>query len=546
MKRLTLWLLCLGSLFVNAAAWAGGTDSLRYLPVQDGGRIKPYDTFARESLELIHGKTKFKGKDALEVVTTWMVIPDSWEQIELLELRQSGLRQALNLDPKRILYTPAEILGHERLPVVIQELRSARERGEKLNPYFQAVQRLENQLSLFQAIKAGIAVRLVPQTSSDTWLAANELPDELKQKFGQMLTQFVQTINGQSEGEAEAGKALEDAVQDFVAAARTIVPDQYASDMAIKTEVHYNRFHPFKWAWIFYLLAAIGFVAFLVSDKTRWTRMGWIFLSLGMVLHTYGMALRSYLSGRPPVTNMYETVVWVPWGVLLFAAVLYRFQRKVFLPLAACVVAIMCLILTDLAPTVLDDSIQPLEPVLRSTFWLSTHVLIISISYAAFFLAFALGDWVLFMYLRDESKYAKEIASTVNAIYRSIQIGVVLLAAGTILGGVWAAYSWGRFWGWDPKETWAFIALMGYLALLHGRLAGLVKNFGMAAGAVVSFSLVIMAWYGVNFVLGAGLHSYGFGAGGVEWVSGFVALHLIYVVFAATVRRSRLKGSKVV
>ncbi|MCB0379328.1 MAG: cytochrome c biogenesis protein CcsA [Bdellovibrionales bacterium] len=110
------------------------------------------------------------------------------------------------------------------------------------------------------------------------------------------------------------------------------------------------------------------------------------------------------------------------------------------------------------------------------------------------------------------------------------------MAAGTILGGVWADYSWGRFWGWDPKETWAFIALMGYLALLHARLVGWVKDFGILAGSVVSFSLVIMAWYGVNFVLGAGLHSYGFGAGGVEYVSAFVGLHIIYVVYAIFIK----------
>jgi ABC-type transport system involved in cytochrome c biogenesis permease subunit len=173
---------------------------------------------------------------------------------------------------------------------------------------------------------------------------------------------------------------------------------------------------------------------------------------------------------------------------------------------------------------------------------LSTHVTIITISYAAFFLAFALGDVLLFFYLKDEKKYAKEIQAGCQSIYRSMQIGVVLLAAGTILGGIWADYSWGRFWGWDPKETWALIALLGYLAVLHGRLTGWVKNFELAAGAIVMFSLVIMAWYGVNFVLGAGLHSYGFGAGGVEYVTAFVVVHLLYVVYVSTVRYGRQKS----
>jgi ABC-type transport system involved in cytochrome c biogenesis permease subunit len=114
-----------------------------------------------------------------------------------------------------------------------------------------------------------------------------------------------------------------------------------------------------------------------------------------------------------------------------------------------------------------------------------------------------------------------------------VQVGVLLLTAGTILGGVWADYSWGRFWGWDPKETWALIADLGYLAVLHGRFSGWLRTFGSLASSVVCFTGVVMAWYGVNFVLGVGLHSYGFGGGGVHYVTAIVVLQLLYVGFAA-------------
>ena len=157
------------------------------------------------------------------------------------------------------------------------------------------------------------------------------------------------------------------------------------------------------------------------------------------------------------------------------------------------------------------------------------YVLTITISYAAFFLAFALGDLGLFYILKEKSPSPEKIRAIVLAIYRAMQIGVAFLAPGIILGGVWADYSWGRFWGWDPKETWALIALLGYLAVLHAKIGGIIKEFGMIITAVVSFSLVIMAWYGVNFVLGAGLHSYGFGAGGVEYVAAFIGVHFILV-----------------
>ena len=125
-------------------------------------------------------------------------------------------------------------------------------------------------------------------------------------------------------------------------------------------------------------------------------------------------------------------------------------------------------------------------------------------------------------------------------LYRVLQLGVILLAAGTILGGVWANYSWGRFWGWDPKETWALIALLCYILTLHGRLAGWWTQFGLVVASVVCFLAVLMAWYGVNFVLGKGLHSYGFGLGGETYVVSFVIADLLFVAFAIW----RYRGTK--
>ena len=178
---------------------------------------------------------------------------------------------------------------------------------------------------------------------------------------------------------------------------------------------------------------------------------------------------------------------------------------------------------------------------MRSNFWLSTHVLVITMSYAAFFLAFVLGDVSLFFFLKNEERYKKTITQYHRAIKLCFQIGVVLLAGGTILGGIWADYSWGRFWGWDPKETWALISLLAYLALLHGTLVGWVREFGTALGAVVLFFFIVMTWYGVNFVLGQGLHSYGFGSGGIEYVTSFCLLHVGYVLLVSFMRQKRLR-----
>ena len=157
-------------------------------------------------------------------------------------------------------------------------------------------------------------------------------------------------------------------------------------------------------------------------------------------------------------------------------------------------------------------------------------------------LAFGLGDIGLIYYVIDAEKHKETIQKLTTGVYRSMQIGVAFITPGIILGGIWADYSWGRFWGWDPKETWALIVLLGYIVVLHARLVGWLKNFGTLASGVISFSLVIMAWYGVNFVLGAGLHSYGFGAGGIEYVSVFVLLHILFVIYAFFVQKNLKKA----
>lgn len=533
MKSLILAL----SLLTGPLALADVGKPLESLPIQDAGRVKPFATFAQESLQLIYGKKTYEGKSATEVVFTWLLIPDHWMDQPVIEVRHAGLKEALKVDTPEKYMSAQSLFTNPRITLLFQELQNHRNRGEKLNPYYQAVQRLENQLATFQAIRTGRALRFAPSPDSDHWKSVPELDGELREGFSAIGKGFVDSISAAPSGQKPTAlPEFEQAVENFKAKAAAQAPDKYADFNRIKWELHLNTFHPFKWAWIAYLLGLICMFAAASFSSTNANRAMWVFLLIGFALHTYGMGLRSYLSGRPPVTNMYETVVWVPWGSVLFGLILERLQKNRILLACASTVAVFCLILTDLAPQILDASLQPLEPVLRSTFWLSTHVLIITISYAAFFLAFAVGDLLLYYYLKDEKKYAKQIAQGTQSIYRSLQIGVVLLAFGIILGGIWADYSWGRFWGWDPKETWALIALLGYLALLHGRLIGMIRAFGLAAGSVVAFSLVIMAWYGVNMVLGAGLHTYGFGAGGVEYVSAFVIAHLLWVIYVSAVR----------
>jgi len=250
------------------------------------------------------------------------------------------------------------------------------------------------------------------------------------------------------------------------------------------------------------------------------------------------------ISGRPPVTNMYETVVWVALMSAAFALVLELIYRKKVIVLAGSIVATIALVLADTLPVVLDPALRPLNPVLRSNFWLTIHVITIVSSYAAGTLAWGLGNISLTMIV-----FGKGSRETVKLLgqftYRALQLAVLLLAAGTFLGGWWAAYSWGRFWGWDPKETGALIALVCYVIPLHMRFIGWVKDFGLAVAAVLCYAAIVMSWYGVNFVLGAGLHSYGFGGGGPWWVfwAGLINIEYVLVCSLLYLNKTRVPAS---
>lgn len=566
----------------SAVSFAGGDDSkagmeaLQRLPIQDAGRIKPFETFARETLQMVYGRTAYqpipkegegatkdlRPRPALEIIMTWFLAPEFWDAQPIIEMKMTALKEALNLDKTRDRFAPRELFSNDRIGLVFQDLASYRETKAKLNPYYQSVARLENQLGVYQAVKDASIMRVVPPAVKteaapadpnlpkvpDRWRSVRELDGPLKEKFTIVAKAFIRALpRPEGAPDVSEGPTLLQAVEDFQAGARAENAALYPDGKDIALEVHYEEMHPFRVAWILYVLSAIVMgIAWHRENRQggkQLARASWALALLAFAIHTYGFGVRMYLTGRPPVSNMYESVIWVSWGTMLFAFFFEWKQKAHFILLAGAVVSTICNIVADGVPHVLDASLQPLEPVLRSNLWLTIHVLTISISYSAYFLAWSLGNIGLGFVIRGDGASSPRVESLTVAIYRCMQVGVVLLAAGTILGGVWADYSWGRFWGWDPKETWALIALLGYLALLHARLSGWVKNIGMLVGAVASFNLVIMAWYGVNFVLGAGLHSYGFGAGGVEYVTGFVLLNMAFVGYAYSLNRARLAAA---
>jgi ABC-type transport system involved in cytochrome c biogenesis permease subunit len=517
-------------------------EPLRSLAVQDGGRVKPFDTFARETARRVTGAKPFgfqkvMGLDPVEWMLSMMADPDRWRhEPGLIRVTHVGLREAAQLPADKDRYSWDELSRHAGLATAMEKVHEKvrQDREAKLDPIEREVSNLEDTLGILDSIFTMSGVRVVPHPTDPrgTWFSLRDLDDSDAAPIMTIRTLRDALLRFAKDGDREHIGPAASALSRRLAA---MAPDTYPAAKDLKLEVHYNTFKPFRLAWLLYLT---GFLSLLASlglrgGGTALGRLGIGSCVAAFVVHAYGMVIRSMISGRPPVTNMYESVIWVAWGAMLFALIFEGIYRVRYFAACASAVTVISLILADNVP-ILDGAIDPLVPVLRDNMWLTIHVLTITLSYAAFFLGMAIAHVNLALYFFAPQR--KDLLSRMSLfLYRCLQVGVLLGAAGTLLGGWWASYSWGRFWGWDAKETSIFVALMFYLAILHGRMVGLLRDFGTAVAGVLGFLGVLWAWYGVNFVLGVGLHSYGFGSGGYAYVGSFVGFELL-VVAAAMVR----------
>jgi len=525
--------------FAASACWASETFDLRLLrtiPVQDQGRVKPFDTFARESVQTITGRNSFNGKDPIETLLTWVAHPEKAIHEPLILSRYEPLNKKVGIVPEKGHVSPDRLVNLPEFKEYLKTIMMKDQEGESLNPMEKEASALFNRLDLFQRILSGAALTFFPEPNQGKWAALNTLRDpKLSDLFKTLLNALI----------AQRPQEFIAASQPFSSALREkgeAVAD-YPSERMMNLEVTFNQIRPFQKAWILFL-AAFLLVLLSLALQGRLLYLAAVAVSLiGVLLSIYGFVARCLIAGRPPVSNMYESVIWVSFGAVIFALIFEAIYKSRYFLLSGLAGATIGLVLADNLPNSLSANINPLVPVLRSNFWLTIHVLTITLSYAAFLLATGVAQVAIGFYaFKRESQ--ETIRSLNLFLYRAIQVGVVLLAAGTILGGVWANYSWGRFWGWDPKEVWALIALLGYLAILHGRYAGWLEGFGVAVASVLAFLLILMAWYGVNFVLGVGLHSYGFSSGGFTGVMVFVGVQLAWILFAMMKHKMQEVGER--
>lgn len=282
----------------------------------------------------------------------------------------------------------------------------------------------------------------------------------------------------------------------------------YPSLMQIGLEQIYYRYPFIPLAILLYACGCFSLSLGWRQESKAWKLWGMRFIYTAFGLHTLILAMRCFILQRPPVSNMFETVVYVPWIAMTIGIFMQLILKSRAILFASSFASLILLALLQAAD--IDPHLENVQAVLNSQYWLIIHVMLVVGSYGAFVLSGILGH----AYLIGASVSQETVLKTPKLILQTMYIGVAMLVAGTLLGGVWAAESWGRFWDWDPKESWAFISICIYLIWIHAYNFRFIHDFGLAVGSIIGLAAISFTWYGVNYILGTGLHSYGFGNGG--------------------------------
>ena len=484
------------------------TKELETFPTQAGGREKPLYVLATETVKYMTGSDKIGDLSATEAFCK-LSLKAFGMPIELpvmIKVDHVDVRKTLGMTEDQTTIPVKEL---EAKADAIQE---ALQQQKENNSYKKELIKVEGRLNTYRAI-----------TNARAWSVPVKEGNKISfLPIGEFLTQS-RVESAQGKGQNPVKYLFSQAKSDFL----SVKGDGYL------LELQYFKWNLSVWALLSSLLAIILFVVM----KNRIPGTVFTVLSIGMQITA--MVMRVMISGRAPVTNMYETVMFSCFGALIISCVIFLVRREILFILAGLAINVLGLFMMKFANGMLDEHISPLVPVLRDNFWLSTHVTTVILSYAALALSWMLANSLL-LRSRFKTVSSAEYRYGVDLIYTCIKVGVVMLSAGVILGGVWADYSWGRFWGWDPKETWSLIVLLVYMAILHGKYTSWIppKRFvPLVAGA---FMTVMMAWFGVNYILASGLHSYGFSEGGAIFLGSFFLIQIL-ILIGCTVRIDQQK-----
>ncbi len=536
---------------LNAGTASAGSSELDAIPEMDravlddfsklwiqgmDGRIEPVSTLASEMLRKVSRQSSFEGRSPEEVMLGLHLHPELWRNVPLVKVSDSRVQSLLNVTEGRIPLTAffdeqGQYKLLEQVKAAFNKMPASRSTLEK------EIINLDERVNIcFMVVNGDMFTFFPGANKSDKWYFAGSSPVGLPKADSLFVNRGFQLFQESLEGKGDIGSRQ---ILASIAAYQAKYGSAYLpSDSRKEVEIFYNKINPFKRVFPMYLL--VGFILLIVlfvnifrqKVVSQKTRIGFtIVLGIGFLIHTIGLGLRWYVSGHAPWSNGYESMVYVAWASMLAGVI---FGRKY--PMVLATGAMLSGIILFVAHlNWMNPEITHLVPVLNS-YWLMIHVAIITASYGFIGLSAFIGLMVLILYTISNPKNSKNVIgfilqlTTISEL--SVTIGLYMLTIGTFLGGVWANESWGRYWGWDSKETWALISVVIYSFVAHMRLIPSLKGiYNYTVATVVCFSSILMTYFGVNYYL-SGLHSYGKGSiDGMHWsvyvFAGVVAVLLI-------------------
>lgn len=558
------------------------------LPVLNGGRIKPLDSVARNALLVLSGKQTIRLNDRPMSATAWLLDmsfkPGLADTYAVFEIDDPEVLGTLNIQAGGRRRFSFDEIRPKINEIQTQAAHAFEVRPEIRSRYQTNIARLWDRLILYWKLQntleaSGTGNAVAEAAAYEDALAAAAAPAPKSKKKNKdapdparLLAAYSQRhveLDGSAEymavpllppaddnwstvGRAYASRARESAFHPAALAFaqlgdahRSAQPENFRAALSDYTawlkgnvpgaagkarrESILNRFKPFYVSLQIYVVVfLLLFVSFLRwTDGLRRTAFG--LLALAFVVHTGGLFVRIVLEGRPPVTNLYSSAIFVGWCAVLIGLVIERLYKNGLAGLGAATVGFVTQIIAHhLAQQ--GDTMEMMRAVLDSNFWLATHVVTITVGYASTFLSGALGI-VYILRGMFSKRFSEESAKALGGmVYGIVCFSAFFSFVGTVLGGIWADQSWGRFWGWDPKENGALMIVLWSALLLHARWGSLVSRRGFMVLAVFGNVITALSWFGVN-MLGIGLHSYGFMDKAFPWLAAFVASQAIVMLF---------------
>ncbi len=528
-----------------APASALDTRAFAELPVSAGGRIKPMDTAARSMLMVAGGRQAVSAEDgpvpARRFLLDLIANPDRVAGLPVIRVDHPDLLAMLGLTPEdggRLSLAQIEPRWEE---VAAQAQRAADVEPRDRDGFQRAVLQLHRRVNTLLAHAQMREPFAIPPLSPDAeWRPFHTafLDDHAGDDPHPSVAYLVAMMTAANEGDASG---FNSAVRAYTELLEASMPEVMRK---MRLEVLFNRASPFSGAAAVYLLAFMG-VCVSFALRTRGAggviaerlRVGsFALLCAAVLVHTVAIGLRMYLQERPPVTNLYSSAVFVGWAAALAGVFMERLFPLGVSILGSSTIGVGTLIVAHNLGSD-GDTMEMMQAVLDSNFWLATHVITITLGYSATFLAGTIA--AVYLLARTLTRWVtpERERALIRMVYGVVCFALLLSFVGTVLGGIWADQSWGRFWGWDPKENGAALVVLINAIILHARWGGMIRARGIAALAVSGNIVTAWSWFGTN-MLGVGLHSYGFMNGASFWLGMFMASQVAIAALAALPNRA--------